>query len=226
MFCLSCKYTPQSTIKECIDSIQKFHPNEKIVICDSNSEDTSYFDIFLEYNNVEIISGYDSRIVGALKLTYQKYPDEKYYILTQDSIILKQDINEYIDSDSLFTSFLYITELWNTFYYFPEYRWKKDTDYMRSVLSKTDYKIPQDGQQINGCCCISFIIKNEMMKRFESKRLIDNLSAKNKDEMECWERIIGICAEQEGYSPLNYNMQGFYKNQDNDIFNKINLGRQ
>jgi hypothetical protein len=232
MFCLSCKYSAESPIKECVDSIIKFHPNEKILISDSQSKDTSYFNLFTKYENVEICENNSDRIIGSLWNAYEKYPNENYYILIHDSVIIKQSLQKYIESEHLFISFLYFIENYQTNYYFPPsvYPWSKFDEYCKKVLEKTEYNVPKFGEQINGCVGEMFIAKNELMKRFYSKGLIKNLKTKSKMESEFSERIIGICAEQEGYSPFNYNIGGDYasynSNDENNIFSKYYLARQ
>ena len=49
MFCFSCKNTNNSLLDRCIDSILEYHPNDKILIIDSDSEDKSYYKKFNNY---------------------------------------------------------------------------------------------------------------------------------------------------------------------------------
>lgn len=208
MFCFSCKYIPESPIKECVDSILKFYPNEKILIADSKSEDKTYFDLFLDYENVEIFEENEDRQVGSLWESYRRYPDEKYYILIQDTFILRKSIDEYINSQNLFISFTYFSEKYKTSYHVPQNEWNDLTNFIEKVLSETKYKVPSDDQRIYGCFGPIFIVKNKLMKKFESKGLIKSFKTRNHLEQQAAERIFGICAEQEGYSPLNCNIEG------------------
>ena len=43
MFVIACKWTEKSLILDCVNSIIKFHPEEKIVVVDSNSDNKEYF---------------------------------------------------------------------------------------------------------------------------------------------------------------------------------------
>jgi glycosyltransferase involved in cell wall biosynthesis len=44
MFVIACKYNPKFPfIIHLVESIRKFHPTEKIVVVDSDSDDKSYF---------------------------------------------------------------------------------------------------------------------------------------------------------------------------------------
>ena len=79
MFIISCYYDNQkSIIGETISSIRKFHPNEKIVICDSDSPDKTneekYIFVFVEFFNAKI----KRRPIEALLETYKKYQNKPY----------------------------------------------------------------------------------------------------------------------------------------------------
>lgn len=201
MFCFSCKYIPQSPIKECVESITKFHPEEKIVIVDSQSEDKSYYQLFSDNKNVDILDDCNPyRVPGALWETYKKYPNEPYYVFIQDSVIIKKSLDEYLSSSDKFISFMY----------FPENAGAEGYDVTREVLSKTTYKVPEPSDQIYGVFGPLFIIKNELMVKFKESGLMDVLKSTSKHECKACERIFGICAEQEGYSPKDFNIEGNY----------------
>ena len=208
MFCFSCKYIPQSPIKECVESISKFHPNEKIVIVDSQSEDKSYYQLFSDNENVDILDECNPyRVPGALWETYKKYPNEPYYIFIQDSFILKKSLDEYLSSNDKFISFMY----------FPENAGAEGYDIIQQVLSKTTYKVPEPSDQIYGVFGPLFIIKNELMVKFKKCGLMDALKATTKHECKSCERIFGICSEQEGYSPKDFNIEGNYLERHNEV---------
>lgn len=201
MFCFSCKYISQSPVKECVDSIIQFHPNEKIVIVDSQSEDKSYYDFFSDYENVDILNDCNPhRVPGALWETYKKYPNEPYYVFIQDSVILKKSLQTYFDSIDKFISFMY----------FPETAGAEGYDITAKVLSETTYKVPEPNAQIFGVFGPLFIIKNELMIKFKESGLMNSLKSTSKHECKACERIFGICAEQEGYSPNQFNIEGNY----------------
>jgi hypothetical protein len=201
MFCFSCKYIPQSPVKECVNSISKFHPEEKIVIADSQSEDKSYYDFFCNNKNIDILDNVNfNRVPGALLETYKKYPNEPYYIFLQDSVILKKSLDHYLNSEDQFISFMY----------FPENAGYEGYDIIVDKISKTRYKVPEYNQQIFGVFGPLFIIKNEMMEKFKTSGLFDILTSSTKSECKAFERIFGICAEQEGFSPEKYNIEGNY----------------
>jgi hypothetical protein len=209
MFCFSCKYIPESPVKQCVDAMVHFHPDEKILIADSVSDDRSYFDWFSEYKNVEIFKENDNRQIGALWEAYKRYPEEPYYIFVQDTFILKKSLNQYLNSDDQILSFMYFDEVigHNTQQY----------QFCESVLLQTEYDVPGPSQQIFSVFGPLMIIKNSILKNFEKKGLTKYLKTKDVFEHQCAERILGVCAEQEGYSPNLYNIEGDYRCRHGDI---------
>jgi len=225
MFCFSCKYISESPIKECVDSILEFHPDEKIVIVDSQSEDKSYYDIFSNYSEVDILDNVNNyRIPGALHQTYKKYPNESHYVLIQDSIIFKKSIDSYLTSSDQFVSFMYFPEDVQRDENCEEYQ------YYKKIFSQTDYEIPSLGQKIYASFGPLFIAKKEIMKKFYDKGLLENFKSSSKLECQCAERIYGICAEQEGFNPSTCNIEGNFlervsqvNSHDLEYFDKIFL---
>lgn len=92
MFIIPCKFTTGCKIYECVDSIKKHFPYEKIVVVDSCSE-------FKEYcQNIDVddvLYGNTGYEIGAYIKAFEKYPDEKYYQCFQDSVVFNKwfDIN-------------------------------------------------------------------------------------------------------------------------------------
>lgn len=209
MFCLSCKYIPESPIKKCIDAITYFYPNEKILIADSCSSDVSYFDWFSDYKNVEIFENNQSRQVGSLWEAYKRYPEEPYYVFVQDTFILKKSLDEYLKSDNALISFMYFEEIVG--------HNNNQYQFINQVLSKTTYTIPEDSESFSCCFGPLLIAKNQILKNFDEKGLIGSLKTKDVFEHQCAERIFGICAKQEGYPLDRYNIEGNYLNRHHEI---------
>jgi hypothetical protein len=211
MFIIPCKYSNQSPIQKCVESIINFHPDEKITIVDSNSENKAYFNKFRDVKNVKILDcGNTNYIIGALWKAYRAFPDEKYYILIHDSIILKKPIKKEVLTDNNFYSFMYFPE-------YVQYDGTKEYGFYKKVFSKIEYKIPKQRESINGCFGVMCIIKNNLIKIFDKKGLVDNALANNKLECNMCERLIGICAEQEGFSPKEYNLEGNFLEKIEDL---------
>ena len=62
MFGFSCNYSPNSLITQCVDSILKYHPDDKIVITDSQSEDKSYYEQYIGCENIIILDNLNKRL--------------------------------------------------------------------------------------------------------------------------------------------------------------------
>ena len=74
-------------IPQCINSIINFHPNEKIVLVDSDSHNKEYFNK-LPKNVIIADIGNKNYMEGALWYCYEKSPEEDFFYLIQDSMSL------------------------------------------------------------------------------------------------------------------------------------------
>lgn len=230
MFLFSCKYVPNSPVKETVDAICKYHPGEKIVIVDSQSADKSYYNFFSDYDNVDILDDCNHyRVPGAFYEVCKRYPDEPYYVNLQDCVIFKKSIQTFIEKEEEFTSFMYFFEcaqLEGSQYYYV-------IDWYRKWFSGTKYIPPNPGESFVGCFGPLFIIKNSLMKKIYNTGVLENIKSTSKPEDETFERVMGIIADQEGYSPLNCNIEGNYFEKSNELVHggteyilKYFLGRQ
>lgn len=202
MFCFSCKYFDGSPVKETVDAILKYHPDEKIVIVDSMSDDKSYYQTFADYENVDILDDCNPhRVPGAFYQTVKKYPDEPYYINIQDALIIKKSWQEFIDSPHEFISLAFFHDTIHDESR-PEYQ------YMQKVFERTIYPIPNPGQSFNACFGPIYVIKNSLARKFYDSGILANMKSTCKMEDETGERIFGILASLEGYEPGEYNIEG------------------
>ena len=159
MFVFSCKYVSNSPVKETVDSILKHHPNEKIIIVDSQSGDHDYYKMFSDYDTVEVLYDINKhRVPGAFYQICKKYPDEPYYVNLQDCVLLKKSLQEFIDSDDEFTSFAYFHDTLHE-------ETRHEYQYMKKVFSNTKYFLPNPSTTFIACFGPMYVIKNSMMKR-------------------------------------------------------------
>lgn len=202
MFVFSCKYVPNSPVKETVDSILKHHPNEKIVIIDSQSDDHDYYELFSDYDTVEVLYDINKhRVPGAFYQACKKYPDEPYYVNLQDCVLIKKPLQKFIDSDDEFISFAY-------FYDTLHEETRHEYQYMQEVFAGTKYFVPNPCTTFYACFGPMYVIKNSMMKRFMDSGILENMKSTCKVDDETGERIFGLIAEQEGYNPLHFSMEG------------------
>ena len=202
MFVFSCKYVPNSPVKETVDSILKYHPNEKIVIVDSQSDDHDYYKLFSDYDTVEVLYDINKhRVPGAFYQACKRYPDEPYYVNIQDCVLIKKSLQKFIDSEDEFVSFAYFNDVIHN-------EDRQEYQYMQRVFEGTKYILPNPRTTFIACFGPLYIIKNSLMKKFMDSGILENMKSICKPDDEMGERIFGLLAEQEGYNPLYFNMEG------------------
>lgn len=199
MFGFSYNYSQNSLINQCVDSILKYHPDDKIVITDSQSENKSYYKQYIDCENIIILDNINkNRQVGSFEIIYDHFPNELYYVMIHDSLFFKKSIQKFLDSSEEFISFMYFPETFNN----------ETKNFCVNVFDNTPYQVPNVGTQINASFGPLFIIKNSLIKKIKDNNLLIKLKSNSKLEDQHFERIIGIWAEQEGYSPEKNNMEG------------------
>jgi hypothetical protein len=208
MFVIPSKYLKDiSPVFESIESIIKFHPNEKILIVDSYSEDDSYLFDFEKYDNVFISKHKNKHYeCGALYYAYDEFPNEKFYALIQDSIILKRDWNEFINNDITY-NLMYFRE--QSIFQEREY------NYVKKVIELTKYNYHHNLGHV-GIFGMMAIYKQDDMKEFKGKNLLESALPIDKFGSQMCERIFGICLTQDGNDIIKNTMEG-------DFLSKINL---
>lgn len=223
MFVIPSKYVHNSSpIFECVNVIKNLHPCEKILIVDSYSDDISYLNSLREHKNV-IISKYQNKHYecGALYYAYKEFPNENYYALIQDSIILQTS----------WDIFLYDSTTYNLLYFDEGTFLDREFNYTNEVLKNTKYALFVNGYHI-GMFGMMGVYKPDVMKTIVEKNLLEAALPIDKFGSQMTERIFGICLEQDGYDIKNNSMNGdFHVHKDNlsngiQYFKKTYHGRQ
>lgn len=188
MFIVPCKYIEgKSLIRECIQSIKQHHPEELIVVVDSNSDDKSYFDYLDKIPNVVICDKKNRHyIIGALWQAYEMFPDEHHYILIHDTIIIKKPLDNFLNNEETY-SFLYFDE-----YSIPP---QSQSVLDRCILPNYSTKIATPFVGVWGTAAI---LKNSIVKKFVSNNLHNTYLSLNKEECQMSERVLGILLAAEG----------------------------
>jgi hypothetical protein len=184
MFVIPCKYNPNHPfIVELVKDIRKFHPIEKIVVVDSDSDDKSYFDVLKQYDVIiEDISN-KNWMIGAYWHAYKKYPNEEYYFFMHDSMRVKDNL-DYLKEKDL-TLVMYFDR---TIAYFNTWGEK--------IMNESSYNYSYDGY---GCYGPIFFCKNKVMKRMLEMG-VDKFLPVNKTETQYCEGCYGFFLEQQGYN--------------------------
>jgi len=196
MFVIPCKFTQhhssleESYVARSIASIRVFHPNEKILIVDSDSEDTTYLKRLGEISNV-IADPAENRnyIDGALWYAYNKYPNEEWYCLLQDTITLKHSFDEFINGESLFYSLMWFSEVMTG---------PRELEYLDEMYEKhlKNYRSKRNSTVV-GCWGPCFVAKKEILDRLKNNNL-DKCVPNDKFGSNVTERLWGMCLEAEG----------------------------
>ena len=199
MFIISCYFDEQkSIIGETINSIRKFHPKEKIIICDSDSPDKSYAQKYI-CNYVEFFDAKNKRRpIGALLETYKKYPNEPYYVLIHDSCSLVSSIQNFIDRDEELISFFQTTRTISTI---PSDKREVYFNWMEKLFSKLSYELKLNFKEdefhslVVGCMGI---YKKSLLEKFIKNGVYESMESHSFYDS-CWaERAIGYIAKIEG----------------------------
>ena len=161
----------------------------------------------LRMQKVNLVQDMDD-IVNDYMQVCKKYPDEPYYVNLQDCVLLKKSLQEFINGDDEFTSFAYFHDTLHE-------ETRHEYQYMKKVFSNTKYFLPNPSTTFIACFGPMYVIKNSMMKRLLNSGILENMKSVCKVDDETGERIFGLIAEQEGYNPLHFNMEG-------DIMSKWN----
>jgi hypothetical protein len=192
MFVLPCKYDYRSPIVESVNSIKSLHPDEKIVIVDSGSDDKSYYEK-VDAKILDVSNPY--RLLGALKNAYRKYPKEDYYILMHDSVCLKKSIQVFIDNLNQVKVFMHFSM---PFYSLnndirSEYIfWKNQTLQMLDYPNKRNEYVSND--YISGVFGTMGIYSNDFVQLLDQKGVLDNVKAETFNHGQFSERLMGyIC---------------------------------
>ena len=183
MFVIACRYSDKNNyVLQLVDDIVQFHPDEEVVVVDSDSEDKSYFDILSKYDNV-IIEDIQNKnwMVGAYWHAFKKYKRPFYYML-HDSMRVKENL-DYLKEKDL-----------TTLYYFN--RNMADFNDLKSrVDNETDYTYVDTGFGVAGPI---FFCKHKLLDSIDKKgfsKILPNNKVDTGHHEGCW----GFIFEAEGY---------------------------
>lgn len=183
MFVIACKFNPDYPfILQLVEDIRKYHPEEKIVVVDSNSMDKSYFAALMELEVIVEDIGNENWMIGAYWHAYKKYPDEEYYYFLHDSMRVKANL-DYMKINSLVTLCHFDRSISNF------------NDWSGLVESEIGVPYAMNGK---GCYGPIFFCKNEIMQKLECLG-VDKLLPTNKQETGFCEGMYGFLFEYLGY---------------------------
>tara|TARA_R110002020_G_scaffold83295_1_gene206433 strand:- start:70 stop:780 length:711 start_codon:yes stop_codon:yes gene_type:complete len=198
IFVVPCRFNPaHPTILDCVQSIRKYHPDDSIVVVDSNSPDKSYFDKIRHIDNLSIEDCQNVNYVhGAFWKVANRHESDHYYVL-HDSMVLKANISfmkeKEIGSTRYFRSWNGVGGMvHNVNLYGPPtsrglYRYGCDNLKQKEWMH--NFYNPKK-MFFNGLFGCSFIANKDVVG-FMKKNNIDKILASNKNEMMAMERLLG-----------------------------------
>jgi len=193
MFVIACKFNHRFPfIFELIDGIRVFHPDEKIVVVDSDSDDKSYLGILREKHGVitEDIAN-KNWMIGAYWYVYKKCPDEDFYYFMHDSMKVKANLDYLREKDlTLLMTFERGIGGYN--------------GWSEAINNETDYDYTENG---HGCYGPIFFCKNKVMKKMLDMGA-DKFMPVTKQDSHYGERAYGVFLEAQGYDLLKCSLYG------------------
>lgn len=187
MFVIPCKYTPQSNhILDLVPQIREHHPDEKIVVVDSDSVDKSYFDEVRKHGAIVEDVANKHWMIGAYWHAYKTYPNEDYYIFLHDSTKIKGNTDHLKDKD------LFMLATFNRAVA-PSF-----TAWNDRILNETTIDPKYVTKKGRGCYAIIYGCKGHVMQQLLDKGA-DKLMPRNKAETGIMEGTWGLFLESLGY---------------------------
>jgi hypothetical protein len=192
MFVIPCKYNPKFPfIINLVDGIRRYHPTEKIVVVDSNSEDKSYFNELSKYDvTIENVSNLNW-MIGAYWHAFKKYPNEEFYFFLHDSMIVKENM-DYLKERDL-TTLMYFDRTVGNFNTWGDL-----------ITQNSAYEYIPQGY---GCYGPLFFCKNKVMKRMLEMGA-DKFLPSSKAETGYCEGCYGFFLEEQGYNMKECSLYG------------------
>lgn len=229
MFVVPCKYVSNSPIRECVESIVKHHPEQKILVVDSFSDDDSYLQ---ELESIPQVIIHDEKNdqypVGAWLKAVKRYPDEDVYVMVHDSCVINAPLTKFIEGEGEGYVFKYFWDRILASSYMNGF-----ISYYDDILDNTKYRKPDYHEKIYGASYQMFMMKNSMVKRVLDSGVFDDdhFYLKTKTHDNVWERLLGIIMSQEGCCPSKYNLSGIHNNtglheMDTEYYTKFSLDRR
>jgi len=184
MFVIPCKYVVGSEyVFDLVESIRKFHPTEKIVVVDSDSDDKTYFSKLEKYDIIIEDVKNKHRGPGAFWYAYKKYPNEDFYFFMHDSMIVKDNL-DYLKQNDV-TTLMYFDR--------NQANWNNWAEHI-NANSKYTYNLHGFG-----CMGPIFFCKNKVMKHMLEMGA-DKFIPSNYEELGYCEACYGFFLEEQGYN--------------------------
>lgn len=203
IFILPCKYSEHCLIEEAVNNIKLYHPEDSIVVVDSNSDDKSYFRRIADKAIVEDVANTNYE-AGAFWHVVKKYYSD-HYVLLQDSMLIKRNITEFVGDFKAFINFFESSENQTMIY----------SGITNEVYNKRigellgELKFPESyNESFTGVFGCNMLVSREMVDRMLGFKCDEHLKPTNKFDSEIAERAFGIIAKRLGVDVSNNTIVG------------------
>lgn len=200
------KYNP---VKDCVESIRKFHNFDKIMVVDTGSENLDYLNLIKDYNVDIRISGPNYEL-GAWKECFRNCEDSEY-VCIQDSVRLLKKFE--FDNKKL-----------NSYHVFNYAMQNLGFETVREYLSQIYNYYNMFPRHDIGITGSMIMINNEIKELLLKNKMFETFTPKSKIDSEISERLISCVFENLGFDVINSGVNGTDRG-DGIFFNKVWLGR-
>ena len=212
-FVIPCKFDPTNPmVFSCINSIKIHHPDARIVVVDSDSDDKGYM-ANLDVDHKVYGSGYST---PAYKWAYDNLVSDNWGLI-HDNLIIKSTIPE---PNPVLTARYFLSS-------HSQCDWGEDEsgEYMKYWAERAaDFDVPEDFIGVFGPI---WFCTQEVMDDLKGIGVLD-IPVKTKMQMCSLERLIGIALQELGYDPtvsLQGEMSRGWDGYDNSVVEKHYAGR-
>lgn len=193
-------------VVDCVESILKYHPNDDIIIVDSNSDDLSYVDkLENKIKKINLIKN-KNFMDGAIWYTYENYKKYTNYAFLQDSTELLTNIDFAFNND--ITSIQYFNDSIDM---------NRDQFMIPKLKEYTNLDLPNEILGLFGpmmICSRNFLDK--------AKKLgMSKVLPERKDCQNSMERVWGFVASHLGYDIKENSIEGAHGGQQYKNFKHV-----
>ncbi len=216
MWVIPCRYDPEHpVIFDCVQSIIGHHPDAKIVVVDSNSEDKSYMKELRNWDVITVDARNDHYGPGAFRWAYDTYLDEEFFYCIFDSLLVQDNLDDLVEFPCTSVRHFHTPPTgwgWNEDTGLPLDQW---------ALRNGVHRIPERFVGVMGPMLMAH------RRVFKSAGVFRTMPT-NRYEQCALERMWGIWLQQAEWDPTNSlqgEMHGFFDEYPENRVKKLDLHR-
>lgn len=203
MFVIPVKYNGVDYVGQLVRSlIKQGHRDELICIVDSNSPDMIYQERLSQHPNVVFHNIHNKGYVdGAVWHCYERYPNEPFFHVLHDSMIVHENIDHLRDSD--FSCLMWFPGDWPS--------GDAEGKHIQSSIRSLGYDFTLGSHtDWSGLFGITFHCRRSILSSLKEMGLND-IIPRNKSQMQGSERIWGYCLKKIGIDTKHHSLKGMIK---------------